>query len=426
MTDATRGGSVDPEARRRAFVSRGLAGFVATMPLFMGVGVLQGGRRMEIVLLASILGLFVGGGALALVRRRRLAAGVHLLTFGACGVLGTTMTLAQRTGNALWVFLLVATFASVHSERRRMLVDFAVVGLSSTFLMATLPPLDLSQHPTFSVVLLIVMVFGYFHAQVTEANYADIHASNDALHALTTELEGARRVAESANDAKSAFLTTISHELRTPLNAVLGYTALVSQSIEDDDFHPDEALADLARVEQAGRRLADQVSRILDITRLEVDDGPAWSEVELRCLLEHVAEPYRAVAEEKGLTFEVGLGLPRTVRTDPSRLERLVANLLDNAVRFTDSGRIALTATTRDGREVVAVEDTGVGIDAATLEKMFEPFTQADQSTTRTVGGTGLGLYLVRRLGETMQAELDIRSEPGEGTTVELVLPRAS
>lgn len=417
---------IDPEIRRRVFVLRALLGLLCSMPFFASVGFVQTGFRRWVTFGGTGLGFLALVGAVVLLRRGWVAEAVHLVTWLGSGMLVGGMLFVGNSGYGLWVFVLLATFATSHATPRRMLLDFAGILGGVAVVMMNNEPLEPTLYPTFLVVLGLVMAFGYFHAEVTEANYADIHASNDALRSLTADLERATRIAESANDAKSAFLATISHELRTPLNAVLGYTAMVKQSIEDDEFEPEEALEDLGRVELAARRLTDQVSRILDITRLEVDDGPALEVVELTALLTQAAEPYRALAEEKGLTFELSLGPKRQVCTDPSRLERLVANLLDNAVRFTEVGRVALLSHPRDGREVVAVADTGVGIDAGTLETMFEPFTQADQSTTRTVEGTGLGLYLVRRLGETMQADLDIRSEVGEGTTVELVLPRAS
>ncbi len=235
------------------------------------------------------------------------------------------------------------------------------------------------------------------------------------------ELRVARFSAEAANRAKSAFLAHISHEIRTPMTAILGYVEL----LDDPDKTPEERAASVQIIRQNGEHLLRIVNDILDLSKLEagrlgVERIPfsPWQVVwEVNSLM-------RARAMEKGLGFEVECRgpLPERVTNDPTRLRQILVNLLGNAIKFTDHGRVGLIVQLQDLPEAsnprvrFEVFDTGVGIPPEQQARLFEPFTQAEPSTSRRFGGTGLGLAICKRLAGLLGGEISARSTPGEGS----------
>ncbi|WP_121256164.1 hybrid sensor histidine kinase/response regulator [Nocardioides ferulae] len=233
------------------------------------------------------------------------------------------------------------------------------------------------------------------------------------------ELAAARDEALSASRAKSDFLATMSHEIRTPLNGVIGLSDLLGRT---------ELTAHQRRlaqgVDQAGRTLLALVNDILDLSKIEagrldleeVDFDP-------RTVVEHSAGLVAERAAEQGLELVVSCAadLPERVCGDPVRFGQVITNLASNAVKFTAEGEVVIRAEGQAGPHGstvrVEVHDTGVGIDPATRERLFQPFTQADSSTTRRFGGTGLGLAISQRIVDAMGGEIDVDSEPGVGST---------
>jgi len=231
----------------------------------------------------------------------------------------------------------------------------------------------------------------------------------------TSELAKALEQARSATSAKSDFLATMSHEIRTPLNGIIGIADVLSLSPLD----PGQK-AQLDLLVKSGESLLALINDILDFSKIEA----GHLDLEMRDFdpgaeLESVAALFRAQATEKGLELEVRLqDLPGTVCGDSLRLRQIVANLLSNAVKFTAAGRVALTAAAKlqpDGRWRldISVQDSGIGITPEAMGKLFEPFSQADSSTTRKFGGTGLGLAICRRLVASMGGEISVESGPG-------------
>jgi PAS domain S-box-containing protein len=246
------------------------------------------------------------------------------------------------------------------------------------------------------------------------------------LNQKNEELARAREQAEAANRAKSDFLANISHEIRTPMNAVLGFADLLA----DEGLTPQERRAHLATIRRSGEHLLSIINDLLDLSKIEAGRMQVeMLEVDLPILLHDVLDLMRTRAEQAGLSLDLFADspVPRTIRTDPTRLRQVLLNLLGNAVKFTPSGSVTLrVAMVRSdhGREVLrfSVEDTGIGMSPEVLSRIFRPFTQADSSTTRRFGGTGLGLTICKRFVEMLGGSIRVRSEPERGTTFEFTI----
>ncbi|MFZ4777347.1 MAG: ATP-binding protein [Terrimicrobiaceae bacterium] len=240
----------------------------------------------------------------------------------------------------------------------------------------------------------------------------------DLVRVRTAALEKAVETAQSATSAKSDFLAMMSHEIRTPLNGIIGIADMLFLSPLDD-----EQSAHLNLLVQSSHTLLALINDILDFSKIEaghmefeeMDFDPAME-------LQSTAAIYRTTAGAKGLDLELVLGeLPGTVRGDSHRLRQVVSNILSNAIKFTAKGKVSLHAKgTREPsgkwRLDFEVKDTGIGISRASLARLFEPFCQADSSTTRKFGGTGLGLAICKRLTEAMGGGITVDSGP-DGST---------
>jgi|GEM_PF-3356919 len=243
--------------------------------------------------------------------------------------------------------------------------------------------------------------------------------------ALMAELERERlalEVAQESSRSKSAFLATMSHELRTPLNAIIGYSELMQETASEQGRGDD--VSDHNRVLRASRHLLNMINEILDLSKIEagrVELEP--SGIEVRRLAGEALDAVRPLAAARGnqLRLELAEGIG-AVRNDAFRLHQCLVNLLGNAAKFTHDGIITLRAR-RDGDLLMfEVEDTGVGIAPDKMDKLFQPFVQADASTTRVFGGTGLGLVICRRLAQLMGGDVTARSVLGEGATFTLTV----
>ncbi|MBL8114403.1 MAG: hypothetical protein JNK60_16100 [Acidobacteria bacterium] len=234
----------------------------------------------------------------------------------------------------------------------------------------------------------------------------------------------ATEAAEEANRAKSAFLANTSHELRTPLNAILGYAEILREDASAEGRS--QAEADLARIHGAGEHLLALINAVLDLSKVEAGRMELdLQEFDLGTELERVVELAEPLAAKKGNTLAVdvpaGLGL---VRLDPTKLRQVLLNLLSNASKFTEKGTISLVVAAGESDFVVTLRDTGIGMTAAELSRVFQPFVQADASTTRKYGGTGLGLVLAKRFVEMMSGTIQVSSEKGRGSEFVVRLPR--
>ena len=239
-----------------------------------------------------------------------------------------------------------------------------------------------------------------------------------------TELVEARETAEEATRTKSAFLANMSHEIRTPLTAILGFTEDVLESDHQEYDLPELVRNSIRVIRTSSNHLLSLINDLLDLSKIEAGK---MSIERIPCrahqLIAEVASTMRVRAAEKGLRLEVNYGqdMPERILTDPTRLRQILVNLVGNAIKFTQHGYVRIDnqivmVDDDKPRLRITVEDTGAGIAPEKVNKLFQPFTQADASTTRRYGGTGLGLAISRVLAQMLGGDIAVVSEPGQGS----------
>ena len=233
------------------------------------------------------------------------------------------------------------------------------------------------------------------------------------------ELKKAQAAAIAASNAKSAFLANMSHEIRTPLNGILG----MAQVLEMGNLTPDQR-DQVSTILDSGRNLMALLNDVLDLSKIEAGKiAIVKADTDLTHTLRRLHRLWKPKAEEAGLEVYLSLDadLPQVLNFDAVRVRQCVSNLVSNAIKFTKQGRVEVFVTARqrgDGLHMVKIRisDTGIGMDEETMSRLFSPFTQADDSTSRKYGGTGLGLSITRKLAELMGGEATVRSEVGRGS----------
>ena len=255
------------------------------------------------------------------------------------------------------------------------------------------------------------------------ASFVDIH---DRVQA-EIELRQAKESAESASRVKSSFLANMSHELRTPLNAIIGYSEIL---LEDATDRGDKAsMGDLEKIQAAGKHLLGLINDILDLSKIEAGRMDVYLEhVFLTRLVDEVKTIVEPMMKKNGNTLRIDC--PQDIgsmQTDLTKLKQSIINLLSNAAKFTKAGTVTLRLArqTRDGAPWIKFEvaDSGIGMTDEQIGRLFQAFTQADSSTTRNFGGTGLGLTITRHFCAMLGGSIEVKSRPGEGSTFTILLP---
>ena len=244
----------------------------------------------------------------------------------------------------------------------------------------------------------------------------------------TQELHRAKEAAEAASQSKSAFLANMSHELRTPLNAIIGYSEMLQEEVSD--LGQDDLVPDLKKIQSSGQHLLGLINDILDLSKIEAGKMDLCLETfDITAMIHEVSATIQPLVQKNNNAL--ALNCPDDIgvmHADPTKVRQGLFNLLSNASKFTENGSITLTArrgAESDGKEFIflSVTDSGIGMSAEQMGKLFHAFTQADASTTRKYGGTGLGLAITRRFCELMGGDIQVESELAKGITFTIQLP---
>jgi len=265
-------------------------------------------------------------------------------------------------------------------------------------------------------------------AEVIEGVIQTVHANADAslvriADAYGIQLHETNAQLVRASQFKSEFLAKMSHQLRTPLTAIIGFCEVLTQGM-DGQLNHDQA-QDVADIHKSGIVLLELVNDILDLAKIEAGKVEiVREEVDLPSVVDQVIHSMHQIAETKALrlTSELSSGASR-VMGDPVRVREILTNLVSNAIKFTPSGSVAIRSMPAGAMAEISVLDTGIGIEPAAHERIFEEFRQANDNVSRTYGGTGLGLSIARKLVELQGGQMGLDSEPGKGSRFWFTLP---
>jgi signal transduction histidine kinase len=429
------------DSRRRALLVAGTAWLmivacVLTIPVLVttGIGV---GRVASSVINLVVIGL--AAATLVLLRRRGVAFAAHWLTGLAFVGMMWVVTISGGLASPYWVLLVVLPLLAAQMTGLLAGQVWTAIGLTGVAALwvldrvgVALPRLtDPAAHTT-TAALYTAMALLAIHALSYLAEVARDEAIGRAEQAAVqlaqadSEVEEARILAEravAASAAKSAFMATMSHELRTPLNAVIGYAELLVEDAESSGLRT--MREDLEKILGASHHLCGLIEGILDLSRVEADKLDLKREVfAAQDVVHEVVLALGPLARRRGNVLAVDcLDAPIRVDLDRGRVRQVLVNLLGNAIKFTSQGRVGVAVALEAGALVVTIEDTGIGISADDLKRIFDPFTQVDASPRRRYEGSGLGLSLCKRLAELMGGSLRVRSELGRGSSFTLRLP---
>ncbi len=268
--------------------------------------------------------------------------------------------------------------------------------------------------------------FALFQSAITLENKIkerteQLDAALNKLKISNQELVTEKTRAEHANKTKSDFLANMSHEIRTPLTAIIGFSEL----LESNDLSDEDKYKYLHTIKRSGKHLLNMINDILDLSKIEAGKlDIEIMETSVVDMVKEVISLHGMHAAEKGISLDVDytFPFPEYIQTDPVRVRQIIINLLGNAIKFTSDGGVKLSICFLKNNLIFSVKDTGIGISKEAQEKLFRPFSQADISTTRKFGGTGLGLHLSNQLAHKLGGEINCKSEQDKGSEFSFVL----
>jgi signal transduction histidine kinase/ActR/RegA family two-component response regulator len=441
-------GPVDEQMRRMAEVEQRQRFADFQLIIVLACFLMGGGQLLFLSALVGEIAVVLGVGLFFArlwglkQKKNKLLRILNQVVLVAClvGMVGAALYHGQDKSIALWFLPLLPVMAAFvntppTAARWGWLTAVVAIGLWASERYVTTSPsaiaaLDL-QILTLVTLIFVATAFGFFarrtsdhHLDVFEASLLAEQKAKHAAEHHQLQAEQSQQAADLANQAKSEFLATMSHEIRTPLNGVIGFNSLLRETRLDEQ---QQQYTELAR--QSGEILLHLINDFLDFAKIEA------GHLELEAV---IFDPHqvvsdnlafvRAIAQQKGLVVLSETNAPNGVRGDRSRLSQILLSLLNNAIKFTKKGSVTLRCheIASPGSEVwlpFEVVDTGIGIPEDGQQRLFQPFTQADNSTTRVYGGTGLGLAICKSLTEIMGGRLGVVSAPGQGSVFWLEMP---
>jgi len=329
--------------------------------------------------------------------------------------------LIETLWQSLGLFLVGLILASLLSLRAQKPISGAIKELAET-----MGKVQASRDYSLSVSVTsqdeIGSLVESFNTMLEKISHHEKHLE-ELVAARTTELEAAKTRAEESDHLKSAFLASMSHELRTPLNSIIGFTGILLQGMAGP--LTEEQKKQLKMVKNSSAHLLELINDVLDISKIESGRLKVYGEVfKIDLLLIMTVSSLRPFAEQKGLTLEYDLepDLPE-IRSDKRRVEQVLINLVNNAIKFTEAGSIRVVCSKQADQLILEVIDTGIGINEEDQQYVFQTFRQVDSGLNRVKEGSGLGLAICRRLTELLGGNISLKSQVGVGSTFTVALP---
>lgn len=293
-------------------------------------------------------------------------------------------------------------------------IIFTQLFFSETFSLFSLSTLEL-----LIIFVISVIVLARTHYESVKRSITLMVENKLLLSNATQSYERA----EAASQAKSSFLANMSHELRTPLNAVIGYSEIIHDNAKDKCF--ESIPKDAKKISTAGQHLLSLINNVLDLSKIESGKMEVFVEdINIEHLLSEIKETTEALINKNKNTFIFNIQNNLSiVKTDSTKLRQILFNIIGNAAKFTEHGEINVVLTFSSDNLKLSISDTGIGMTQEQLADLTTPFTQADISTTRKYGGTGLGMNLTKHLADILGIEIDVQSTPNKGTCFNLIIP---
>jgi signal transduction histidine kinase len=343
-----------------------------------------------------------------------------------CNSTSVSLILSLSSGTPLWTLWQTNFLYTAPAFLLAGIVSFAAVRMASVIpfgvLAATVPMLALTYYSV-----------RMYHENLARekrhaAEMAELNASLERrVEERSESLRAAKELAEQASRAKSAFLANMSHELRTPLNAIIGYSEMLHEIALESG--PKSTVDDLLRIRTAGKHLLTLINGLLDLSKIEA--GRVDIEVrafDLADLLDEVLHTTKPLAAKNGNTLQIRPYESISMMSDRTKVCQVLMNILGNACKFTQKGTVSLAvykrARERGNCVEICISDTGIGMRAEVLERVFQPFVQADHVSTHKFGGTGLGLAISRNFCQLLGGEISVSSSPGVGSIFTVTLPQ--